>query len=448
MGRLVCLDAGTGKELWRRDGLPAGYTSPILVEDTLYVSDNSANLHAFDAATGDALWDLNYGREAKGSPVYGDGKVFVGEVGGTYHILSVGRDGGEVIDSVEFREPNGSPIEIFGTPAIEGHVVLLPTRTDLYCIGRRPASPTATLLRPADEGDRPDFESPAALQIVPAEGWVESGGTLPLHVFSVDGEGHRRQENAPSFAIKGLSGQIRADHVFQAAEVGRVEAGAITATVGELTAAARIRVLPVLPYREDFEDLPDGAPPPGWITSKVKSQVSQTDGGKVLRKLADRPAPPFARLRCYMLPPIDTGYTVKADMLGVSKKKRFIPDMGLINSRYLLILTGTTERTRKLRLVSWAPIPRIQKEIEFPWDPDVWYAVKLSVDVTDGGGLVRGKVWPRGDPEPDAWSIGMTDPSPNPAGSPGLYAYSVSITPKTKGTEVLFDNVEVARNGE
>ena len=126
--------------------------------------------------------------------------------------------------------------------------------------------------------------------------------------------------------------------------------------------------------------------------------------------------------------------------------------MGLINSRYLLILTGTTERTRKLRLVSWAPIPRIQKEVEFPWDPDTWYVVKLSVDQlegSDGGqGLIRGKVWSRGEPEPHTWSIEMVDPSPNPRGSPGLYAYSVSITSKSKGTEVLFDNVEIIRNAD
>ena len=213
-----------------------------------------------------------------------------------------------------------------------------------------------------------------------------------------------------------------------------------------------MRTLPLLPYREDFETLPEGLPPPGWISSKLKCQVSQTEEGKILRKLADRPAPPFARLRCYMLPPIDIGYTVTADILGVSKKNRFIPDMGLINSRYLLILTGTTERTRKLRLVSWAPIPRIQKEVEFPWDPDTWYVVKLSVDRlegSDGGqGLIRGKVWSRGEPEPHTWSIEMVDPSPNPRGSPGLYAYSVSITSKSKGTEVLFDNVEIIRNAD
>jgi hypothetical protein len=137
---------------------------------------------------------------------------------------------------------------------------------------------------------------------------------------------------------------------------------------------------------------------------------------------------------------------VQSDVLGVSKKKRFLPDMGLINSRYLLILTGTTERTRKLRLVSWAPVPRIIREVEFPWVGDEWYTTRLSVDVVDDKALVRAKAWKRGDSEPEAWTLEMEDPSPNLEGSPGLYAYSVAITDKSKGTEVLFDNVTIAPN--
>jgi hypothetical protein len=64
----------------------------------------------------------------------------------------------------------------------------------------------------------------------------------------------------------------------------------------------------------------------------------------------------------------------------------------------------------------------------------------------DGKGIIKGKVWQRGDTEPTDWTLAMEDPAPNPAGSPGLYAYSVSITGKSKGTEVLFDNVAITAN--
>jgi hypothetical protein len=59
---------------------------------------------------------------------------------------------------------------------------------------------------------------------------------------------------------------------------------------------------------------------------------------------------------------------------------------------------------------------------------------------------LRGKVWPRDEAEPAAWTIEVTDPMPYVAGSPGIYAYSTGVTQDSPGTEVFFDNVKVTRN--
>ena len=75
---------------------------------------------------------------------------------------------------------------------------------------------------------------------------------------------------------------------------------------------------------------------------------------------------------------------------------------------------------------------------DFVWQPDTWYRMKLRVDVNDGRGLIRGKVWPKGEPEPTDWSITAEDPLPITEGSPGLYGYSP--------TPVYFDNVKVTSN--
>jgi outer membrane protein assembly factor BamB len=446
MGRVVCLDARTGAELWRVDELLAGYATPTLYGDLLLVPSNSGNLHAIDADTGEALWEFNYGKEAKGSPVVADGKVYVGEVGGAYHILRVSREGCERLHQVSFQEPNGAPIEIFGTPVIAEGRVLLPTRTDIYCIGT-PESLAAAAPPPAAE-PAPAGEpgAPVTVQLVPAETWVAPGEEIRFRVFGIDAQGRRAPVPGAAFALNALRGAIDERGVLRPDADAGMQAGTVTATLGTLSAVARVRIVPPLPYREDFEELAAGSAPPGWITSPLKSPVEEIMGGHVLRKLADRPAPPFARLRCYLMPPIDAGYTVQTDLMGLSKNGRLLPDMGLINSRYLMILTGTTERTRLLRLVSWAPVPRIIREVEFPWEGETWYTAKLSVDADGGQGRVLAKVWPRGAPEPDAWNLEMVDPVSNPAGSPGLYAYSVGITSKSKGTEVLFDNVEVTAN--
>ncbi len=86
------------------------------------------------------------------------------------------------------------------------------------------------------------------------------------------------------------------------------------------------------------------------------------------------------------------------------------------------------------------------QETDYPWKGDTWYTTKISVDIQNGKGMVKGKVWKRVDPEPADWTLTMEDPAPNPAGSPGLYAYSVGITSKSKGTEVLFDNISIRSN--
>ncbi len=446
MGRVVALHALTGKEKWRVEGLNCGYASPILYAGLLFVPDNSANLHCIDAQTGETYWEFNYGNEAKGSPVLADGnKIYVGDVGGEWHILKVSRKGCERLGEVHFKLPDGSPDEVYATPAVAHRKVLLPTMHNLYCISMEAAgyrSEGADVVfggRPVDEPR--EF---ASIQVVPAETWLAPADSVTFTVQGFDAAGIALGKQEATFSVKGLKGILDSGQFI--AGGNRIQAGTITATVGDKTSTARMRIVPPIPYEEDFNALPEGLPPPGWITSKLKCRVADHNGEKVLLKVADRPAPPFARLRCYMMPPIPTGYTVQSDVLGVSKKKRFLPDMGLINSRYLLILTGTTERTRKLRLVSWAPVPRIIREVEFPWVGDEWYTTRLSVDVVDDKALVRAKAWKRGDSEPEAWTLEMEDPSPNLEGSPGLYAYSVAITDKSKGTEVLFDNVTIAPN--
>jgi hypothetical protein len=66
--------------------------------------------------------------------------------------------------------------------------------------------------------------------------------------------------------------------------------------------------------------------------------------------------------------------------------------------------------------------------------------VKFHVEVRDGKGLVRAKVWPRGETEPDQWTLEGIDPQPNLEGSAGLYAYSQA--------PLYYDNVRIYRDEE
>ena len=90
------------------------------------------------------------------------------------------------------------------------------------------------------------------------------------------------------------------------------------------------------------------------------------------------------------------------------------------------------------KIQSWAAELRIDETVEFPWEANVWYSLKLRVDIEDDRALVRGKVWQQGTPEPSDWTISTEDPQPIRTGSPGLIAYSP--------IDVFVDNVRVMEN--
>ncbi len=118
LGRIVCIDAtGTGDvtkthEVWRVDAVTVEYCSLAIHDGRLYAIDNSANLMSIDADTGKEIYRHNLGTVGKGSPVWADGKIYVGEVNGRFHIIRVGEDGAESLDVEEFKNPNGTVVEI------------------------------------------------------------------------------------------------------------------------------------------------------------------------------------------------------------------------------------------------------------------------------------------------------------------------------------------------
>ena len=117
-----------------------------------------------------------------------------------------------------------------------------------------------------------------------------------------------------------------------------------------------------------------------------------------------------------------------------------MPDIGLIAQRYTLDLMGAYQ---KLQIRSWVPVMRMAKSVDFSWSPDVWYRMKFSVTTEEQDGqmraLLRGKVWPRDQEEPTAWTIEAIDESPNLNGSPGLYG-------NAKDAELYLDNIRVYPN--
>ena len=374
----------------------------------------------------------------------GDGVTSVGSVDGRFSIHKDVGDTCEVLDVEEFKAADGQAVvEINAAPAIcDGRVVFM-TRYATYCLGIKGTKPKTDPIPPMASESAVDSYKPTELLITLAEVTISPGRTVRFSARTYDPDGHLIDTVSAEWSVAGAKGAIQTDGTFLAGTANTFSAGLVSAKAGKLSATARLRISPELPIREDFESIPIGKVPPGWVGLVAKTKVVERDGSKVLQKLAEKPSPPFMRIRVYSRPPIAGGYTVIGDLLGTPKGKRMKPDMGLINSRYKLILLGNA---RRLRVVTWSPIPRVQKDVNFRWDTNRWYRMKFQVQPRGDEAVVRGKVWPRDKAEPAEWSIEVVDPSPNLEGSPGIYGYSPGTTTKSKGPEVFYDNFQVIAN--
>src|SRR5438105_2930838 len=85
---------------------------------TAFAPDESGKLYCLDAATGKQLWRFPYGLEGRGAPVLADGKLFIGAVNATFHILKLTDKKPEVLHTQTFESKEGVDVEINGSPAV------------------------------------------------------------------------------------------------------------------------------------------------------------------------------------------------------------------------------------------------------------------------------------------------------------------------------------------
>jgi outer membrane protein assembly factor BamB len=441
MGMVGALDASKSGTLksdamaWRTYGFQGGFASPVIDETRLYQVDNGAVLGAFDLATGRKLWERPLGTIQKASPVFADGKLYVGTENGKFYVIKPTASGPEVLDQDQLGT-EAAPEAIVASPAVARGRVYLATMDALYAIGPKgpfkssskggaTASPKPAV--PAAAGP------PAVAQLVPYEVLVRPGEVVRYRLLLYDDRGRFvREEASPALAIEGLKGAIAGASFTPAADAGW-QAGVVKATAGALGATARVRVAPPLPWSFDFEGGTGEAPPPYWINSTGKFFVREHGGSRALMKRNDIPLTKRGRL--FFGTDEASDYTVEADVLA-TEKRRQMGDAGVIAQRYALVLFGNSQ---KLELHPWQANPARTVEVPFAWKPETWYRVKLRVENrADGTTQVRGKAWPSAEPEPAQWAIDHTDRMPHRQGAAGLYADA--------SAEVFFDNVKVLAN--
>src|SRR5690606_25559042 len=124
-----------------------------------------------------------------------------------------------------------------------------------------------------------------------------------------------------------------------------------------------------------------------------------------------------------------SNYTIQADVYGVEKEGKQ-PDIGLIGQRYTLDMMGASQQ---LQIRTWTPQLRMAQTVPFEWKPDTWYTMKFQTAVEDGKAVLRGKVWEKGQPEPEEWTVTAEDDPGEHQGSPGLFG-------NARDAEIFYDN--------
>jgi outer membrane protein assembly factor BamB len=460
-GRVVCLNGaeianGAPKLVWKVDGLTARYTAPVIHQNRLYITDEKGKLFCLDSKSGEQIWKFSYGRNSRGSPVLADGKIYIGEVNSKFHIIDATAKKPKFLSTVFFpAEGEGSAdVEINGSPAVSNGRIYFATSEEFFCIGSKVANPTKEIAPPVLN---PKVGPIAHLQIVPAEIALHPGETAKFTVKGYDDKGFFVSDVTdvewgvfpPPLAPGAkappppLDGEIKAGTLTIDAKKASQQ-GAITAKMGPIVGKARVRVAPKLPYAQDFSKIPDGVAPAGWINTQGKFVVATVDGEKLLRKVNDKASPLIARGNAYIGLPTLKDYTIESDVLG-TKVGDDLPDMGVVANRYSLILAGNIQ---KLRLVSWDALPRVDTTIPFKIEPGVWYRVKLTTEIQNGKGVIKGKAWPRAEAEPKDWTVELNDRFAIGEGSPALYGYVTGILDPKPGNEIYYDNVRVTPNGK
>jgi outer membrane protein assembly factor BamB len=447
-------------QLWA-DDISTSTSSPILVGDRVYVVSEKGDFCCVDVNNGNILWKLRLGIEERNScPVYADGKLYVpmlddpdahdaaGTKGVMYIIKPTDKDG-QIVAHVTLDG------RCFGTPTPYNGKIYIQTTRHLYCFGNagnNPELPSA----PAPE-QWPAPGPAASLQIIPSEVLMRPGQTESFRVRALDANGLTVEEIQDASKIKWASfipatakvkstmkAEFNGQGQLVAASDEMPSAGAFMAQDGALKGFIRGRILPYLPISQDFEKFSltetnamDGAmysyPPLPWIGARFKFDIRDLNGNKVLAKNMDNPF--FQRATVFIGEPSTKNYTVEADIMTEGNKRVNSSAVGLVNQRYYIVMRPATSN-----IVVNSTEALFHYEAPFASAPNTWYHMKTRVDVApDGSGIIRGKLWKKGDPEPDAWTIEAHHKHANTEGSPGLFAFA----PQKR---VYIDNVTVTSN--
>lgn len=462
------------REVWRNN-VGSLASSPVMVGDIAYEVNGTGDLCAIDLNSGNVLWRHKLGIEQRqSSPFYGDGKIYVAMYTAAQAAEAVAATGGDTGGNGEMFvvKPGASGCEILSRTVLEGRCYGSPiayngklyVQTDkkLYCFGNRGAN--AGLAAAPEPKPWPAAGAAAQLQVIPYEVLLRPGQAQTFRVRSLDANGFTVQEGVDVKSLKWESyvppgalvrafakAGFGADGRITAEMASEPSAGQFQGSLGDLKGYVKVRVLPAPPLKQDFESFelsnvttntvepptPYNYPPLPWNSARFRFEVREKDVNgektKALTKTIENKL--FQRGQVFIGFADMKNYTIEADVLSEGNRRK-MSEVGVINQRYIIVLKGNSQEIEVN-----SNQERIKTAVKFAWTPNTWYRLKARVDVAaDGSGVVRGKAWKRGDPEPAAWNIEVPHAKAHASGSPGLFGFA------PQEQRVCIDNISVTAN--
>ncbi|MDQ3624593.1 MAG: PQQ-binding-like beta-propeller repeat protein [Verrucomicrobiota bacterium] len=474
-------------ELWRNP-LGSLASSPCLVGNRMYEVTGVGELACIDADTGKVLWRQKLGVEQRqSSPLYADGKLYI-----AFYTASAGEEpaqpgtetsGGNGALLIVKPSDKGAQIlsrtflqgRCYGSPVAYNGKLYVQTDRKLYAFGKKGDNKGVAAQKAIKAEEWPKPGAADRLQLIPNEVLLRPAQTASVRVRTLDANGFTVEEAVdkqrvkfdkyipPTALVKTSMKGLFNDAGDLVADPEPVEsAGAFQAKLAidgkELTGTMRGRVLPNPPLKLDFENAelnlstdkppapavpntmekptPFAYPPLPWNGARFRFEIRQApgEGGtKALCKTIDDKR--FQRGQVFIGHPDAKNYTIEADVLTEGDRRKR-SEIGLINQRYLIQLKGNGNQ-----LEISSNQERIRESVPFVVTPNEWYHLKTRVDVAaDGSGAVRAKAWKKKEPEPEAWTLEVKHRNAHTHGSPGFF----SLAPAEQ--RAWIDNIEVRPN--
>ena len=132
-GEVAAFTTGLGRVRWRKQIGPSE-TSPLLVDDSLYVGDWRGDVYALDAKTGAVRWRYHVHGAVKGGIAYAGGRVFFGAYDA--HVYALNARTGRLVWKARSQDRLGGRGNFYSTPAVAyGRVYVGCTDGKVYSFG-------------------------------------------------------------------------------------------------------------------------------------------------------------------------------------------------------------------------------------------------------------------------------------------------------------------------